>query len=247
MIYLYIALIGITAGLVKGLSGFGSSLVALPLLLMVLGTDNYTQIVTMLITFNVILNILLIKENKGYELSNLKGIYPIVVAGALFSVIGLIFLKNNVDGELVKYIAGPLILLAIIVITYSLYFPNKIHLKTSLLYKIIVGTLSGLGNGIASIDGPPVIFYLTSTGADKETFRKTLPSHFLIMGLILIISMIIQKMYTIDLLVHLGIMTIFTVVGLTIGMRISRRLNEKAFQVVVLVILILLDIKMLFF
>lgn len=246
MIYVYIALVGIAAGLVKGLSGFGSSLVTIPLLLMVLGNERYDEIVTILISFNVILNILLVKENKAYKLSNLKNFYPIVVTGALFTVVGIFFLKN-IDGSIVEYIAAPLIFLAILVIMYNLYVPNKIHLKPNLPYKLIVGMLSGLGNGVASIDGPPVVFYLTSTGANKKKFKGTLASHFLIMGVIGVISLVALNMYSVDILINLLIMTVFTILGLLVGMRISKALNEKTFQVVVLVILIALDIKMVFF
>ena len=246
MIYFYIALVGISAGLVKGLSGFGSSLMTIPLLLMVLGNDRYNEIVTILITFNVILNLLLVKENNAFKAKNIKDIYPIVITGAIFTIIGLLFLKN-IDGSIVEYIAAPLIFLAIVVIMYNLYVPNKIHLKPNLLYKIIVGSLSGLGNGIASIDGPPVVFYLTSTGATKESFKGTLATHFLIMGIIGVISMIFLNMYSVDILINLSIMTVCTIGGLFVGMKISRLLNEKTFQIVVLVILLALDIKMIFF
>lgn len=246
MIYLYIALIGIAAGLVKGLSGFGSSLVTIPLLLMVLGEERYNEIVVILITFNVILNLLLVKENKAYKIGNLKSFYPIVISGAIFTVVGLLFLKN-IEGGIVEYIAAPLILLAILVIIYNLYMPNKIHLKPNIFYKIFVGILSGLGNGIASIDGPPVVFYLTSTGADKEKFKGTLASHFLIMGLIGVVSMAILNMYSLTILINLIIMTACTIIGLLTGMKISKSLNERTFQIIVLVILIVLDIKMVFF
>lgn len=246
MVFVYIALIGIAAGLVKGLSGFGSSLVTIPLLLMVLGNERYDEIVTILITFNVILNLLLVKENNAYKIGNLKNFYPIVITGAVFTIVGLLFLKN-IDGGTVEYIAAPLIFLAILVIIYNLYVPNKIHLKPTLPYQLIVGILSGLGNGVASIDGPPVVFYLTSTGADKEKFKGTLASHFLVMGIIGVISLVVLNMYSIDLLINLGIMTVSTIIGLLIGMQISKRLNEKTFQIAVLVILVALDIKMIFF
>ncbi len=246
MIYVYIALIGVAAGLVKGLSGFGSSLVTIPLLLMVLGTESYYEIVTILISFNVILNLLLVKENKAYKISNLRNFYPIVISGAVFTVVGLYFLQD-INPIYVEYIAAPLIFLAILVIIYSLYIPNKIHLKPTLLYQLVVGILSGTGNGIASIDGPPVVFYLTTTGADKKQFKGTLASHFLILGIIGVISSMIFGRYSIDLLVNLLIMTVFTIFGLLVGMQISKRLNERTFQIAVLLILIALDIKMVFF
>ncbi len=42
-------------------------------------------------------------------------------------------------------------------------------------------------------------------------------------------------------------MTVCTIIGLFAGMKISKAMNERTFQIVVLVILLVLDIKMVFF
>jgi uncharacterized membrane protein YfcA len=246
MIYVYIALIGIVAGMVKGISGFGSSLVTIPLLTMVLGVERISEIVVIMISFNVILNLLLVKENNALKLSGIKDFYLIVIFGAIFTLVGLYGLKN-INEEVIIYIAASLIFVAILVLAYNLYLPNRIHLKPSILLQIIAGSLSGIGNGIASIDGPPVVFYLSVTNTDKEKFKGTLATHFLVMGIIGVIFMMFLNMYSMDILVNLLVMTVFTVIGLIAGMRISRKLDEKTFIIVVLVILLVLDVKMIFF
>ena len=73
----FLILIGLVAGFVKGTSGFASSLVAIPLLFR-LGVSA-SGVVTMMITVNIILNLLLVNEHKeSYNLKNIKTILPII-------------------------------------------------------------------------------------------------------------------------------------------------------------------------
>ncbi len=241
-----VALIGLSAGLVKGISGFGSSLVTIPLLTIVYGVGRIDEIVIMMITFNVVLNLLLMFENKAFHLNSLKGILPITITGAIFTFIGLYYLQD-LDENTIKIIAGCLILLAILVTSYNLFVKNKIHMKPNVFVQVIVGVLSGLGNGIASIDGPPVVFYLTSVNSNKVEFKNTLATHFLVMGIIGVISILIQGLYTTTILLNTGFILIFTVVGLLIGMVISKRTNERNFQIIVLLILVGLIVRLIFF
>ena len=245
-VYIYMAVIGLTAGMVKGISGFGSSLVTIPLLTIVFGVERLGEIVVMMITFNVVLNIILIKETKAFNLEHIRSNLLIVVPGLIFTIVGVVGLKN-MNGELINYIAASLIFMAIVVTSYNLFVTKKLYLKPRAIYQLIAGTLSGLGNGVASIDGPPVVFYLTITNAKKESFKGTLATLFLVMGVIGVVSMIILNLYTVDIIINTLFIIVFTVLGLLSGIRFSRNLNEKNFKTVILFILLALDIKMFFF
>ncbi len=236
-IIIYISLIGLAAGIVKGASGFGSSLVAIPLLsLLYVSTEPRT----MMITANVILNILLIYENKSYfKKSTIIKIIPLTLAGILFTALGL-YVSEQISPQLVKYIIGVLIFLAI----FIKLFTFNIHLKDSILNRIIFGSFSGIGNGIASVDGPPVVLYLTGIEAKKEEFKGTLATHFLVMGVIAILLLAGTGSYTTLLWGHIGFLVGSLIIGLIIGMLISKRLNEQKFEKVVLFILIGLGISM---
>ena len=73
----------LSGGLIKGTSGFGSSLVTIPLLFLAGYTKN--EAVTMMITSNIALNVLLMYENRNYfHLETVKKIYPIKYESALF-------------------------------------------------------------------------------------------------------------------------------------------------------------------
>lgn len=238
MEFVYIALIGLSAGMVKGYSGFGSSLVAIPLLRLLYGEITVAH-VAMLTAFSLILNTLLLFENKGFHPDSLKRVWLIPVFGVIFTFVGIQVLFN-VNGEVLGYIAGVLILVAIINKAFGL----KFRLHDTPLTRMIVGSLSGIGNGIASIDGPPVVIYLTSINAPKVQFKNVLAAHFLVMGVVAIMIHILAGSFTKEGLIITGFMLVFTIMGLMIGMFFSNRSNEVIFQRVILVIMFALALSL---
>lgn len=240
-----VALIAILAGLVKGISGFGSSLVTIPLLRIVYGINRLDEIVIMMITFNVLLNFLLLFESKGFSLKSIKKVYLLTGTGVVFTFIGLSLLEY-LDKTIISNVAAGLILIAVFVQVYKLYVKNPITLKPYKWLQVIVGAFSGLGNGIASVDGPPVVFYMTSINADKVTFKNTLAAHFLVMGIMGVTIMILRGMYTETIIINSMYFMLFSSIGLGIGMVMSKKMNESIFQKVILVILVFLAIRMMF-
>lgn len=235
---LYLALIGLFVGLVKGTSGFGSSLVAFPLLVLIY---HETDVVIMMISFNVILNLLLLFENKAFEFGNLNKIWVLLLFGSMASLFGF-YIIGDLDSQVIKYIAIALILFAII----NKVSNFKIRIKDNVFTQAITGIFSGLGNGVASIDGPPVVFFLTSVGADKAKFKNTLATYFLSLGLISVAILISLGKYTTIIIQNTLFISLFAVIGVIVGMIISKRLNEETFSKLIVIILIVLGISMLF-
>ena len=237
---LYLVLIGFTAGIVKGTSGFGSSLVAIPLLLWVGFIPD--EAVTMMITSNIILNVLLIRENKDYfHMETIKKIYPIILGGVLFTAAGLYVVNNvSINPYVVEVIAGLLIIVAII----NSLVKVKLSIKENFVSLFSVGILSGFGNGLASIDGPPVVFYLKSIDAPMQRFKSTLAVHFFIMGIVGVVLLFFNGNYDSSILLSTLYLFISLVVGLVIGMIAGRKLDEEMFKKVVLVVLIGLAVSL---
>lgn len=237
MTLVYIALIAFFAGLVKGSSGFGSSLVALPLLIYFF---PYDEIVIMMITFNVFLNALLLFEKKGFTLHYLKDIWVIILFGSIFTFVG-IYLISNLDDRFIKIFAASLIFFAVA----NRIFDFKFAFKDNFFTQALTGTLSGIGNGTASIDGPPLVFFLTGIKADKAKFKSTLASYFLVIGMISILMLIFRGIYTTDILVNTSYVGLFAIIGVLAGMFISKHINETNFNKIIIVLLIVLGISMI--
>lgn len=244
--FVLLFLIAFAAGTIKGLTGFGSSLVAIPLLSILYPDGSLFMISTILITGNVVLNFILTFENNAFSISSLKNVYFITISGAVFTFLGLYLLKN-MDKVTVNYIAASLILFAIIIKVYQIFTTSPLKMKEYKIVQIISGAISGLGNGFGSIDGPPVVFYLTMIGASKKQFKNTMVTHTLVMGIIGVVILMFSNAYNIDVLIKILDFTIGASLGVLIGMFFSKRIHDDFFQIIVLIVLIILDIKMFFF
>lgn len=231
-----IGLIAFFAGLVKGTSGFGSSLVTIPLLVYFY---PYNEIVIMMITFNVFLNSLLLFENKGFSFLYLKDVWVIVLFGSIFTFVG-INLLSNVDDNIIKYFAVFLIFFAV----SNRLFKFRFKIKDNFLTQAVTGILSGIGNGTASIDGPPLVFYLTGIKANKAKFKNTLAAYFLFIGLLGIGILCINGSYNAEIIKNTVYIGLFLIFGVIIGMGISSKLNEDIFNKVIIVMLIILGFSM---
>lgn len=238
-IWIFVFLIALFAGLVKGVSGFGSSLVSIPLLALVFGQDYVKEIVVVMVTFNLVLNALLLVENRGFHPDSLRKVWIIPAFGVVFTILG-IYILVSVEDRVISTIAGILIVVAVLNRAFGL----RLRIPDTAITKAIVGALSGIGNGIASIDGPPVVFYLTSIDAKPTYFKNVLAAHFLVMGVVAVVFHMIWGSYTLDVLWILLVMLGGTILGLLAGMRLGRRLDETWFNRIVLVILVGLAVSL---
>lgn len=244
--FIYLALIALAAGLVKGLTGFGSSLVAIPFLMMLYGHLDFIYITTILISSNVFLNFLLMFENNAFSIHSLKKVYLITISGFIFTFVGLSLL-NVLDNTVITYVAAGLIFFAVMVKLYQLVVKNPIRLQERKWLMIVCGAISGIGNGVGSVDGPPVVFYLSGIGANKKQFKNTMVTHSLVMGVMGVILLLFMSAYDVTILYRILTFSISSIIGVLGGMLISKRINEFTFQIVILVVLVLLDIKMILF
>jgi len=231
-----IASIAIFAGFIKGSSGFGSSLVALPLLSLFYPIED---VVIIMITLNVVLNFLMLFEYKSISFNKDKRIIVIIIFGVICTFLGF-QLAEYLDEQIIKYIAALLIFLAILNKTSKI----KFTIKDNFIFQAITGSLSGLFNGIASIDGPPVVFYLTSIKADKTRFKHTLVSYFFVLAVLSVSMLVISGNYPIDVFFNAMYVGLFLIIGLIIGMLVSRRINDKTFSKFVTILLIFLGLSM---
>jgi uncharacterized membrane protein YfcA len=238
--YILLFLVGLLAGLVKGTSAFGSSLFAIPLLFQLGFLPG--EVVTMMITSNIVLNLMLVSEHKHYfNKETMREIMPIIIAGIVFTGLGL-YINNVVDARVVEVIAASLIIVAIINTLQII----KIEFKDRKIYQIGAGILSGIGNGIASVDGPPVVFYLSGIKADKIRFKSTLSIHFLIMGIAGVILLAFFGNYNVSVLIDTGVLLLGLMLGTSIGIRISRVISELWFSRIVVVLLLYLAFSLYF-
>ncbi len=223
------------AGFVQGLTGFGSALVAIPLLSLFI--DIKTAVPLCMLNGLIITSYLSVKLRKHLDW---KKIQPLLIGSLAGIPVGITFLKQ-VDSSIIQMAIGCLL------ISYSLF--NLIFsprpLNPGKKWGCLAGFFTGAIGAAFSAGGPPAIIYTTLTSWKKDEIKATLTGFFVVSG-------------TITVLVHWssGITTLSTVrllagtapavlLGTSLGVLLSARINKKNYLRIIYSFLILMGSMML--
>lgn len=214
-----VAVIFLLAGFIQGLSGFGSALVAMPLLLLFL--DARTAVPLCILCGIVITGFLTVRLRSHL---NRKTIMPLAIGCMPGIVIGVAFLKIA-DDRLIK------ILLGIMLISYCLYHmimkPKSRSLHAAWAY------LAGFGTGFIgaafSAGGPPAIIHATLTGVTKQTIKATLTGFFFLTGLVIAAAHALTGLTTLPVLKHFLVAAIPVLVGVIAGSALYEKISLSSY------------------
>lgn len=151
---LYVALAALTAGIVRGFSGFGTAMIFLPV------AGKYFEPVTAIIILTimdlcgpVLIVPRALRDAYKPDLLRLTGGMIITLPIALYFLL-------NMETELFRYIVSILALILVFLLATGWRFQRQ--LDSGAL--IGLGGIAGVCGGIAGVPGPPVIlFYMAST------------------------------------------------------------------------------------
>ncbi|MDH3355745.1 MAG: sulfite exporter TauE/SafE family protein [Chromatiales bacterium] len=219
----------VLAYVVRGITGFGSGLVAIPLLALML---PITVVVPMI-------GLLDYTASLSHGFSHRRSIqwreiFPLLPF-TLIGVLSALYIFKTVDGELLKEILGGFILLYAI---YSIVGKNP-HGRLSRKWSFIGGGFGGLVGTLFGTGGPFYVIYLQLRGLDKTAFRATIATIFMLDGATRIIGYLISGIYTIETIVlvaaSLPVMALAMYVGGHIHTNISPESFKRAIGLVLLV------------
>ncbi len=225
-------LIILFASMIQGMTSFGFSLIAVPLLGIVLPLKDF---VPMLVLFSFLINLILYRNLTGSF--NKKRILVLVLSGLTSTILGIYMLKF-VDNSILKLVVGFVILISAVLMLFGI----RIRVKVRILGDIIAGIASGLLNGSVSLSGPPVILLLSNEDTEKEIFRKTLTTYFLLLNLISLPLFFMNGLLSTDIVIKSLINLPALGVGMFLGLYMGNRISEKHFKKITLGMIFLLGI-----
>jgi hypothetical protein len=235
LISLYISIIFLLAGFVQGVSGFGSALVAMPLLSLFIDV----KIAVPLCTLNsvVITTFLALRLKKHLDR---KKILPLCIAAVPGMLVGVTLLKK-VSSESLS------IGLGVLLVAYSCY---------SLLIKIrqrrlhpawsyMAGFSSGAIGAAFSAGGPPTIIYATLSGWDKDEIKATLSGFFLFNSYLNAAAHAVSGVTTVSVLTLFICSAPFVLLGTVLGSLCYGRIERSVYLKVIFTFLILMGMMMI--
>jgi uncharacterized membrane protein YfcA len=126
----------------------------------------------------------------------------------------------------------------VIVFTFLLQW-GRLRLPQSTFLTALAGFFSGLLDTSTTMAGPPVLILLAGQGLSKDQFRRTLVCLFLAIDLVAALSLVLSGVMTLQRISY-GVAALPAVfLAGYVGDRISARVPERPFRVLVVVLLFL--------
>jgi len=223
----FLLFIFFTAGFIQGLTGFGSALVAIPLLTIFF--DIKTAIPLTLLNGFIIITFLFVRLQSHI---NRKRVTSLCISSIPGLIIGVILLKTAPSKEIS-------VALGLLIIVYSLYCllfkPTRKKLKKRWTY--IAGFSTGLTAGAFSAGGPPVIIYSTLSDWDKNEIKGTLTTFFLFNSLLIIPMYCLGGLITWPIVKYWLYSGPAVLLGTLLGLLCSNRLSTRQYLDMVYILL----------
>jgi uncharacterized membrane protein YfcA len=164
------------ASVLRGFTGFGFGLAAVPLLSLALPP---AQVVPLVVTLQ--------------DWRAVRMLLPGLVLGV---PIGLLIL-TELPANPVRLVIGTVIAFSVWLIHHGIRLPPN----PSRTVSFGVGLVSGVISGLASMGGPPVVVYLLALGHTAARMRATAIVYFMLSGCISLIPMSLRGLITRDILI----------------------------------------------
>ncbi len=236
MQFILIVSIIMGASIVQGATSFGFSLVALPLLGLILPLK---EIVPLLVGLSLILNLIILVQLK--RLPNFKDILILFVSGVICIPLGV---------KLLLFVEEPIlkrsVSLFLIVVAVMMIGGFKIRIKNKNLSYAVTGILSGLLNGSVSLSGPPIVILLSNDEKNRDDFRASLTTLFVLYNIVTYGVFFSKGLLTIDFASKYSPIIPFLLIGTFIGVKIGNKIDENKFRQMVLYLLVIMGIINLF-
>jgi uncharacterized membrane protein YfcA len=216
--FVYSGLVLFLAYFVRGMAGFGSGLIAVPLLSLVLPV---TAVVPLVVSLDYLGSASQgIKNLDQIAWKEQLALVPFMLVGV---GLGLYLLQAVPTAALARALGA-------FVIVYALYQVLPLPaLRGSRLFAIACGLLGGLIGTLFGSGGPFYVIYLNLRNLEKTTFRATFASNFLIDGGIRLVAYVILGLFRWETLVSMAGALPIVVAGLFLGGHIQTRFSQRVF------------------
>jgi len=221
---------------VQSLIGFGSGLIAMPILAAAL-TLKVASPFFSLVALGMELT-MLARYRAEFRLDSVWRLMLTIVIGIPLGIYGARLIDERVM----------LFLLGVIVSGYGVYglvSPRLPNLEGR-GWPFGMGLLSGLLTGAYNTGGPPLVIYATSQRWQPQEFKANMQSMFIVSSFTLIIGNLVGGHYTPLVLRYVAFGLPFALLGMFVGFKPERYVHPAVFRKGVLVLLVVLGLTLIF-
>ena len=213
---------------IKGLSGFGSGLLAIPLLALFLPITMIVPLLGLLSYSGTIMQSMHLRKEVVW-----RDMLPLIP----FSLMGIaiaVWLLVNVNEIILTRVLG------IFVLIYAVYsLLPRADYQGGRKWAIVAGGFGGMVGALFGTGGPFYVLYLNMRRLDKGAFRATIAMIFLVDGGARILGYAISGLYTVQVLGMLFMLLPVLFLGMYAGHSLHLKIEQKQFNQIISLLLMI--------
>jgi len=223
------------ATLFHGTLGFGTGLVAMPMLALLIGVEEATALVAF-----VIVGTTLLLLRRNWRRLEPRATVQLIVSSVLGVPVGILLL-TQAPAELIQRGLGVLLIAYAI---YALVGPPLFEARHD-GWAYGLGFVSGVLGGAYNTNSPPVVVFGTLRRWPPDVFRATLQAYFVPLAIVVWIGHGVSGLWTRDVATAYALYFPFGLVALWLGHRLAGHIPAAAFQRVLYIAVIALGALLL--
>lgn len=234
-VVLFAAAVLFCAYTVRGIAGFGSGLIAIPLLAL---SFPLTLVVPLVVLLDFVGSAGQGVRNRALvSWRDLLPLLPFTVLGVLTAL----YLMDTLDAVVLRRSLG------VFVLVYALYQLSPLPaVRTTRLSAVPYGALGGLVGTLFGTGGPFYVIYLSMRGLDKGALRASFATWFVIDGALRLGGYAAFGFLSADTLLKAAMALPIAVLGLLLGGRIHTNVSQQSFRRVISILLLVSGCGLLF-
>ncbi|MCR5698766.1 MAG: sulfite exporter TauE/SafE family protein [Treponemataceae bacterium] len=242
------------ANIIQGITGFAGTILAMPVSIMTVGFDVARPVLNGLgILAGIMVLVTCYKKINWIEFTR------IILVMATGIVIGMV-IKHTLAGKekILFMILGAFINVIAVFGLIKMFIPMKkldaakekmpenASIITALIadYFLLLG--SGIIHGMFVSGGPLLIAYLTRKIKDKDSFRATISTVWILLNGIIFATDCVNGVYTKPLIITQAISVPFMCAGVVIGGFLYKHMSQKVFIILTYILLIISGVSLFF-
>lgn len=222
--------------LVQGLAGFGSALLAMPILAQAFGVTTAAPLFALCVLIGEV--IMIVRHHKAFRFAS---VWRLMIAAVIAIPIG-IRAAHIVPQNITLFLLG---LITFGFALYSLVGPQMPVLKDK-RWAFGFGFAAGLLSGAYNTGGPPYVIYGTTQRWSQSEFKANIQSVFLISSLTVSTSHFLNGSFTPEVLRLFTFALPAIPLGLGVGFILEPLVSPAFFRKAVLVLLLVLGLTLIF-
>ncbi|MBQ1935442.1 MAG: sulfite exporter TauE/SafE family protein [Clostridia bacterium] len=236
MDYILLILVGIGAGFVQRVSGFGLGIFAMLFMPHFLPSATAAASISCLFscgtsTYNAV------RYRKDIPF---RTVLPMMIA-AMITIPVAVFFSAKVSQAFFEVLLG---IILIVISLWFLFFDQKIRIRPTIPNGILAGALGGTLNGLFSTGGPPVVLYLSQAATNPATYFAGIQFYFCITNIYATVMRAVNGLVTWELLLLAAVGMIGCMAGDFIGKKVFDKLDGNRLKKVIYIGMILSGILM---